>query len=101
MNQVIVAFLEECPRLIKTMQSAMPAGLWKDFQRAAHTLKSGLRMFGVQLLADEVEGLELCAKSEQPLPDPATFELVTRRCRRIFDEMAASLQSSSSIGSID
>jgi CheY-like chemotaxis protein/HPt (histidine-containing phosphotransfer) domain-containing protein len=101
LNQVALAFLEECPQLIHTMQASMPAQEWRDFQRAAHTLKSGLRMFGAQTLANDVERLELSAKSEDRLPEPAMVERVTRRCRELMEEMTLTLHSMPGNGSID
>lgn len=101
LKQVVEAFAEECPQLVETLRQASEARDCKRFQRAAHTLKSGLRMFGVEALAEDVETLELAAKSEKlPTPVDATLNDVVRRSQCVLGEMATYLQSSS-VGSTE
>ncbi len=94
LQQVVEAFQEECPQLIETMRGSLESAEWRRFQRAAHTLKSGLRMFGVSKLADDVEQLELAAKSGHMRPDVSeAMQGVIRRSGDVLAEMSAYLQS--------
>lgn len=95
LRHVVEAFLEEGPQLVKTLSNSLISNDGKSFQRAAHTLKSGLRMFGISSLANEVEQLEMAAKNGQ-LPHelaPALGPLINR-AGGIFDELAVFLRSS-------
>ena len=92
LEQVIAAFLEEGPQLLKTMKLASAAGEWKRFQRAAHTLKSALRTFGVAS-ADPVEELELTAKSGNTAITPETVAQITGLVQPALNEMQRRLNS--------
>ncbi|WP_397568847.1 response regulator [Schlesneria sp. T3-172] len=90
LRQVVEAFLEEGPHLLQTMRSSSSEGEWKQFQRAAHTLKSGLRMFGINSLADEVERLELAAKTGELTSASGTrMDQITSRSRGMLSELQA------------
>jgi hypothetical protein len=88
LQQVLEAFLEEGPQLLVTMQESVIVHDLKRFQRATHTLKSGLRMFGIMSLAEDVEQLELAAKN-QDLPEQASgvTSSVTQRTEAIFAKL--------------
>ena len=59
-------------------------------------------MFGVEFLADDVERLELSAKSGEIQPDTASvMPALIQRSRQILSEMTSYLQSSPGNGSID
>ena len=95
LHQVVEAFLEEGPQLVETMRKSIAAAEWKQFQRAAHTLKSGLRMFGVAGLAENVERLELAAKAGPLTGDTVeTIQTVIERAGRVFSSMTPYLASS-------
>ena len=90
LHHVVDAFFEESPQLIEAMRESVVSKDWKRFQRAAHTLKSGLRMFGVVSLADDVERLELSVKSGELRPDLGEImNLVIERSRGILAEMTS------------
>lgn len=100
LRQVVEAFLEECPQLLKTLTESITAVDWKRFQRTAHTMKSGLRLFGITPLADEVENLELSAKAGHVQPDVAEqVDRLKQRTSGILKEMVDYLRSSSDNGS--
>ncbi len=92
LEQVLAAFLEEGPQLLKTMRLSSAAEEWKPFQRAAHTLKSALRTFGVAS-ADLVEELELTAKSGNTAISPETVAQITELVQPALDEMQRRLNS--------
>jgi PAS domain S-box-containing protein len=102
LRHVAEAFLEECPQLLETMRESIDSSEWKRFQRAAHTMKSGLRMFGISALADDIERLEMTAKSGKMKTDLAgVMESLINRSNGILAEMTAYLQSSPENGSIE
>ena len=99
LDQVLAAFLEEGPQLVETMRVTRASGEWKRFQRAAHTLKSALRTFGVAS-AERVEELELAAKAGNTSIDAATIAEVIATVQPALDEMRRHLNSRRAIGNI-
>ena len=99
LNQVLAAFLEEGPQLVETMKITLVSGEWKRFQRAAHTLKSALRTFGVAS-ADRVEELEMAAKSGNITIDAGTVAEVLVTVQPALDEMQRHLNSHHANGNI-
>ncbi|MBS0206560.1 MAG: response regulator [Planctomycetes bacterium] len=95
LGHVIEAFLSEGPQLLETMQNSFAAADQKRFQRAAHTLKSALRTFGVAR-ADDVERLELSAKDNLAGIDAALVTQVIAQVRPVFQEMERGLQLAAS-----
>ena len=96
LRHVTEAFLEECPQLLETLRESIDVADWKRFQRAAHTMKSGLRMFGISALADDVERLEFSAKSGKLRSDIAeVMKPMAQRLNVILAEMTTYLQSDS------
>ena len=59
LKSVIEAFLEETPQLLKQLHESIQSGDWPEAQRAAHTLKGGLRILRL------IEQQELWANVEQ------------------------------------
>jgi HPt (histidine-containing phosphotransfer) domain-containing protein len=58
LKQIFAAFLEECPILVKNIDTSLSKGDAKACQMAAHTLKGAVRTFGAEnasRLAAEVE----------------------------------------------
>ncbi len=92
LRQVVDAFLSEGPQLLETMRVSFTAADSKRFQRAAHTLKSALRTFGVAS-ADPVEELELAAKENFARIDESTVSNVIRQVQPVFQEMVHHLRS--------
>ena len=92
LDQVVQAFMEEGPQLLKTMESAIESGEQKRFYRAIHTLKSALRTFGVAS-ADRVEILELASKAERPSMSSETVREIVEIVLPVLDEMYLRLNS--------
>lgn len=60
LRQVAEAFLDECPRLVGELRTALEAQDQATLARAAHTIKSSARIFdafGVAELAEQIEQL--------------------------------------------
>ena len=99
LDQVIAAFLEEGPQLLQTMTTTLASREWKRFQRAAHTLKSALRTFGIDS-ADRVEELEMAARAGSTSIDEATVAETIAAVRPVLDEMQRHLNSRRASGNI-
>ena len=99
LDQVLAAFLEEGPQLVETLKITQASGEWKRFQRAAHTLKSALRTFGVAS-ADRVEELEMTAKAGSSSIDAMLVAEIVASVQPALDEMQRHLNSRRTNGNI-
>ena len=99
LREIMAAFLQEGPQLLATLKNAYAEVDVKRFQRAAHTLKSALRTFGVAR-ADEVEQLELASRQTlSEIPKTRLTEIIGK-VEPVFEEMEVRLRSMSANGTI-
>ena len=56
--ELVDTFVEEAPRLLAELRSALAAGAAERFRRAAHSLKSNSSSFGATRLATMARALE-------------------------------------------
>ena len=68
LNELIETFLDDAPKLLAEMQSALEIGSADSFRRAAHSLKSNAATFGAGQLADLAKEMESLAR-ENKLPE--------------------------------
>ena len=61
-NELIDAFLEDAPKMIREMQTARAGRDVESFRRNAHSLKSNANTFGATELARQAKDLEMMAK---------------------------------------
>jgi HPt (histidine-containing phosphotransfer) domain-containing protein len=61
-TELIDAFLEDAPNMIRNMQLALETKDVESFRRNAHSMKSNANTFGAMELAALAKGLELKAK---------------------------------------
>ena len=61
-NELIDAFLEDAPRMIRGMLTALSEGDVESFRRNAHSLKSNANTFGATELARQAKDLEMMAR---------------------------------------
>jgi histidine phosphotransfer protein HptB len=61
-NELIDAFLEDAPDMIRNMQTALEAGDVESFRRNAHSMKSNANTFGAMELGALAKELELMAR---------------------------------------
>jgi HPt (histidine-containing phosphotransfer) domain-containing protein len=64
-GELIDTFLEDGPKLIAELKSALKAGDAESFRRAAHSLKSNGATFGAGHLAEQARSLEMLGKEGQ------------------------------------
>ena len=61
-DELIDTFLEDVPKLMGELQSALQAGNAEAFRRAAHSLKSNAATFGAAHLSEQARELEMLGK---------------------------------------
>jgi HPt (histidine-containing phosphotransfer) domain-containing protein len=61
-KELLDTFLDDAPKLIEQLKSAVAAKDVDSFRRAAHSLKSNAATFGAQRLSDLAKQLEMLAK---------------------------------------
>jgi HPt (histidine-containing phosphotransfer) domain-containing protein len=61
-NELIDAFLDDAPNMIKSIQSALDSRDLESFRRNAHSMKSNANTFGATELGALAEELELMGK---------------------------------------
>lgn len=61
-NELIDTFLDDTPKLIAQMKTALPANDADGFRRAAHSLKSNSATFGAMRLSGLAKELEMLGK---------------------------------------
>jgi HPt (histidine-containing phosphotransfer) domain-containing protein len=63
LEQVVAAFLDECPRLIDDVESSLSDGDVPAVRRAAHSIKCSMRLFRVEpgrAIADRLQRINRC-----------------------------------------
>ena len=63
-NELLDTFLDDAPKLIDQLKSALDAKDVELVRRAAHSLKSNAATFGAQRLSDLAKHLEMLAKED-------------------------------------
>ena len=86
-NELIEAFLDDAPKMISQMQTALAAQDVESFRRNAHSLKSNANTFGATELARLAKELEFMAK-ENRLDIGNRLEVLKEE----FDKMAEELK---------
>ena len=64
-NELIDTFLEDTPKLIDELKSALDANDADTFRRAAHSMKSNAATFGANQLATLAKELEMLGKENK------------------------------------
>jgi HPt (histidine-containing phosphotransfer) domain-containing protein len=64
-NELIDTFLEDAPKLIAELKSALEAKNTDTFRRAAHSMKSNAATFGASQLAALAKELEMLGKENK------------------------------------
>jgi len=64
-NELLDTFLDDAPKLIDQLKSALAAKDADSFRRAAHSLKSNAATFGARRLSDLAKQLEMLGKEDK------------------------------------
>lgn len=65
LNELIDTFLDDAPKLLEEMKTALETGNADSFRRAAHSLKSNAATFGAGQLADLAKQMELLGRENR------------------------------------
>jgi HPt (histidine-containing phosphotransfer) domain-containing protein len=63
--ELVQTFLEDAPKIIQELKSALESGDPEAFRRAAHSLKSNSATFGATRLAEMAKELEMMGKESR------------------------------------
>jgi len=85
-NELIDAFLEDAPNMIRNMQTALATKDVESFRRNAHSLKSNANTFGATELARLAKELEFMAK-ENNLDIRNRLEVLTESFGKAAEEL--------------
>lgn len=80
---LVRTFVDEAPRMIAELRSALAAGDAERFRRAAHSLKSNGNTFGATALGTLARELELSARERTAAGDAAPIEALAREFTRV------------------
>src|SRR5512141_1217401 len=64
-DELVDTFLEDAPKLITEMKTALQAGDSETFRRAAHSLKSNSATFGAARLSGMAKDLEMLGRENK------------------------------------
>jgi two-component system sensor histidine kinase/response regulator len=84
---VVDAFLEEVPRIRQQIRESLESKSAPDLQRAAHTLKGSLRVFGAPTAAELANQLEMQGKSCKFDGAPELWSAIERNLDPVVREL--------------
>lgn len=64
-DELVNTFLEDAPKILKEMNSALATGDAEAFRRAAHSFKSNSATFGANRMAELARELEMLGKENR------------------------------------
>lgn len=85
--ELVDTFLDEAPKLIDQMRSALKAADSESFRRAAHSLKSNAATFGAQRLAEQAKALELIGKENRLAETGSRIDELEEKLRIVAAEL--------------
>jgi HPt (histidine-containing phosphotransfer) domain-containing protein len=85
-NELIDAFLEDAPKMLQSMQTALHTNDVESFRRNAHSLKSNALTFGATELGTRARELEFMAK-ENNLEVGNRLELLNESLEKVAEEL--------------
>jgi HPt (histidine-containing phosphotransfer) domain-containing protein len=85
-TELIDAFLDDAPEMIRNMQTALEAGDVESFRRNAHSMKSNANTFGATELGALARELELMGK-ENNLDIGNKLEILKEAYGKVAEEM--------------
>ena len=86
-NELIDTFLEDAPKLLAEMKTALAAADADSFRRAAHSLKSNAATFGAGSLADLAKELESLGRGNRLTETGARLEALAEALVSACDEL--------------
>ena len=93
LHDVVEAFLEEYPTLLAELEPALKAGDCAVVQRASHTIKGTLRLFGNVPSRELAERLEEMAASDSLVDAPKTFESLKKSLESLRRSLVVAMKN--------
>ena len=93
LKDIIDAFLDECPRMLDEIRSAILQGDRATLQRAAHTIKGSMRYFGAKEAFERAFELESRGRDGQLAGAEQLLERLEREIGRLQPELTAFSQT--------
>jgi CheY-like chemotaxis protein len=93
LERIVALYLDDVPKLVRSMREAIAAGDWVMLQRAAHTLKSSSSTLGALQLAKLCNEIEVRTRDKQ-IVDAGQW---ISRIEREYARVCASLPSESTL----
>jgi len=87
-NELIDTFLEDSPRLIEEMESALKVNNVDSFRRAAHSLKSNAATFGANDLFALAKELEMLGKENKLIETGARLQALQESYESVRKELS-------------
>lgn len=98
LREVLDAFLIEGPQKLDEAKKAMADGDAVTLQRAAHTIKGALRIFGEPDVMQTAENLEMAGKNEQFEQTPELYERLSTELTETLAEINRMVNSPNGLG---
>jgi len=89
LQEIAGLFLEDCPRLLEKIRSAVSGGDARTLEHAAHTLKGSVANFGAQAARDAAFRLEALGRAGDLKPAPDAYSVLEREIQRFTHELGA------------
>ena len=86
-NELIDTFLEDAPKLLAEMKSALGTGNVDSFRRASHSLKSNAATFGAGRLAELAKELEALGRENKLKETGDRLTVLEEAVRSACDEL--------------
>ena len=61
--EVVEIFLEECPKQLESLRTAVASGNAADIERTAHSLKGELGYLGISMVSEKARELEMMGRT--------------------------------------
>ena len=85
--ELVDTFLEEAPRILAEMRSALDAADAERYRRAAHSLKSNGDTFGASDFAARARAIEIAGFAAEPAKDRAGIDALEAAYTRAAGEL--------------
>ena len=86
-NELIDTFLEDAPKMIAEIKSALAANNADSFRRAAHSMKSNAATFGAVQLSELAKELEILGKESRLVESSDTLKALEEAYESVRSEL--------------
>jgi len=87
LQEIAGLFLEDCPKLLAQIRTAVSGGDARTLENAAHTLKGSVANFGAEAARDAAFRLEALGRSGDMKPAPDAYSVLEQEIQRFTQEL--------------